>query len=541
MDLWLARQCDAMLMYEVDRYNALRPVAYTNWPTLDPLTHPTEPTIAEEAYWRSRSGRRTESKKLEYENDAIALDANLVVPTAANPAGWFASYHVYPYYPDFMILDPGYAKARSPEGRSSYFGYLRELIAHHGTIPTVVAEYGVPSSRGVAHIHPEGWSHGGHDEQAMAAIDARLTREIRQSGAAGSVVFAWMDEWFKRNWVVTEYEIPPDNTRLWHNVMDAEQNYGILGQYAGEARTAPRLGGAPTHWRRLPLLQGAASGANRSLRGLRAGADESFVYLAVELTPGRFSWARRGIQIAIDTYLPQMGQHRLPRSQVQSETGFEFLIDLSGPMEGRMGVTPDYQRHDSRIDPSSGDDFGRFSRRPVVTRDRSDARFDSLLVLTNRARFGRDGRFYPARGYDRGRLRFGTEAGSTLADWYLDENSGLLQIRIPWDLLNVTDPSSRTLLFDPATSGSYGTVTAGDFHFGIVLYSKTDGSEPKVLETIPLLAQGRWQVADFAGWRWAGWNEPRWHSRLKPVYDSLRMLWREDPSGAPDRPGPRAP
>ena len=51
-------------------------------------------------------------------------------------------------------------------------------------MPLVVAEYGVPSSRGIAHLQSQGWHHGGHDETAMAAIDARMTREIRESGAA---------------------------------------------------------------------------------------------------------------------------------------------------------------------------------------------------------------------------------------------------------------------------------------------------------------------------------------------------------------------
>src|SRR5215210_3438881 len=188
MDLWLTQQCDRMLGYELDRYNTLRPIAYTNWPTLDPLRHPTEATTSEEAYWRKRSGRRPEAQKLEYENDAVSLDANLVAPTPANPAGWFASYHAYPYYPDFMNLEPAYQQARSSEGPSTYFGYLRQLVAHHTAIPTVIAEYGVPSSRGNAHLQVQGWGHGGHDEQGMATIDARLTREIREAGAAGSIL-----------------------------------------------------------------------------------------------------------------------------------------------------------------------------------------------------------------------------------------------------------------------------------------------------------------------------------------------------------------
>jgi len=543
MDVWLARQCDAMLAYEADTYNALRPIAYTNWPTLDPLSHPTEASIAEEARWRKKSGRKSEAKKLEYENDAIGLDANLAAPTPANPAGWFASYHAYPYYPDFMMLDPGYRAAQSSEGPSSYFGYLKALVQHHATMPTVISEYGVPSSRGTAHLHPQGWSHGGHDERAMAAIDARLTREIREAGAAGAILFAWLDEWFKKNWAVIDYEIPLDNTRLWHNVMDAEQNYGIMGMYAGEARAMPRLGGDPDRWGRLTSVLRATNTPTRGPRRLRAGADESFYYLAVELQPGRFPWDSLGIQLAIDTYMPRVGQHRLPASGVRSEVGFEFLVDLEGPNRAAMKVTPDYNRHDSRIDQATGDDFGRFSRRPVVSRNRGDARFDSLFVITNRARFGRDGKFYPARGYDRGRLLHGTELASTLADWYLDERAGLLQLRIPWDLLNVTDPSTRTLLYDRRTSGDYGTAKASDFRVGVVLYQK--GGVPRIVGALPELKQGVWPTSGFVPWRWKGWAEPRYHSRLKPVYDSLRLLWQEAetaaPAGAPARPARPAP
>src|SRR5205085_310181 len=106
MDRWMAEQCDYLLSYEFDRYHALRPIAYTNWPTLDPLHHPTESNADEERAWRRKAGRELPEAGAEYENDAIGLDAMLVRPTAANPAGWFASYHAYPYYPDFMLYDP---------------------------------------------------------------------------------------------------------------------------------------------------------------------------------------------------------------------------------------------------------------------------------------------------------------------------------------------------------------------------------------------------------------------------------------------------
>ena len=79
----------------------------------------------------------------------------------------------------------------------------------------------------------------------MAAIDVRLTREIREAGLAGGILFAWIDEWFKHNWVVIDLEAPLERTRLWHNAMDAEQNYGLLGQYAGTDRSRRRWAGDP--------------------------------------------------------------------------------------------------------------------------------------------------------------------------------------------------------------------------------------------------------------------------------------------------------
>ena len=149
LETWLAEQCDFMVSFEMERYNAQRPIAYTNWPTLDPLTHPTETSMPQEIALLRARGEQIVEKSKEYDNDAVGLDALKMRATTAFTAGVFASYHAYPYYPEFMVVDPGYLKARSPEGPSNYFGYLRELVAHHGDMPVVISEYGVPSSRGI--------------------------------------------------------------------------------------------------------------------------------------------------------------------------------------------------------------------------------------------------------------------------------------------------------------------------------------------------------------------------------------------------------
>jgi hypothetical protein len=42
-----------------------------------------------------------------------------------------------------------------------------------------VSEFGVPTSRGMAHTQPQGWTHGGLSETEAAAITARMAAEIR--------------------------------------------------------------------------------------------------------------------------------------------------------------------------------------------------------------------------------------------------------------------------------------------------------------------------------------------------------------------------
>ncbi|MEO8295623.1 MAG: hypothetical protein ABI613_08925 [Gemmatimonadota bacterium] len=523
-DRWMAEQCDFMLAHEMDRFNAIRPISYTSWPTLDPLRHSTESTIVEENAWREKRGR-PENLTREYENDAVSMDANLIHPTAANPAGWFASYHAYPYYPDFMLLDPKYRQAHSSLGRSNYFGYLRDLKQHHADIPLVIAEYGVPSSHGTAHLQPQGWNHGGHDEKEMASIDVRLTQEIRESGAAGAILFAWIDEWFKKNWIVADFEIPIENTRRWHNVMDAEQNYGVLGEDAGPDHATPVLGGDPGRWLAGRSLYEDSPIPTNGPASLRIQHDASYIYLAVTLAGDNGSAFRRdslGIMLALDTHLPNHGQHALPNHLTRSGAGFEFLIDLRGT-DGEIRVAPEYNLYGGAPDPG-GDDAGRFYHRPITIVDRTDGRFDSMYVGTNRARYGRDGTFYPASGVNRGRLRFGTAAQSSLSDWYYDGQARLIELRIPWALLNVSDPSTRTLVYERQHGESIGTVTAEGFRIGVVSYSR--GAVPAVAGALPALASdGTWPAESFRSWQWEEWEDPQYHERLKPVYEAMKKTW----------------
>ena len=57
---------------------------------------------------------------------------------------------------------------------------------------------------------------------------ARMTDAIVREAYAGAIVFEWIDEWAKKTWSTENYMIPYERHVLWHNVLDPEQNYGLM-------------------------------------------------------------------------------------------------------------------------------------------------------------------------------------------------------------------------------------------------------------------------------------------------------------------------
>jgi hypothetical protein len=405
-----------------------------------------------------------------------------------------------------MVLDPAYNAAESPEGPSTYYGYLRELVEHHGEMPVLISEYGVPSSRGMAHKQPQGWDHGGHDERAQGEIDARLTRDIHASGAAGAVLFAAIDEWFKKNWMVIEFEVPAERNRLWLNPLDAEQNYGIVAMRPGSRDSAIVIDGRADDWKNVPPLMRDAQPDSLDVHAFYVRSDEAYVYLRLDVRG--LDWTRRHYLVGIDTYRRDLGDRRFPYTGSVARVGFEFMLHLRGPQDSRLLVDKPYNLY-RRVDSSVT------LNRPLRTRPNEDGSYDSMFVTSNRRRIGRDGTSYPAYRYDRGLLRFARQSETTLADWYADRTNGVIEVRIPWGMLHVLDPSSRSVLFGDARNGNVAGAPTDGFRFVVQSF---DPADPGRLHRP--LPQG-----DPPTWTWKTWETPQWYAEIKPVFASMRDVF----------------
>jgi len=525
-EAWLASVMDHAASHEMRQYNAQRPVAFTNWPTLDPLHHPTEATKTEEmALLRALDLPQEPGTLLEYDNDGSSIDANHIVPTARMRAGTFAAYHAYPYYPDFMNVDPGYLRARTDSGPSTYFGYMKELKAHHKNLPVLIAEVGVPTSRGIAHHQPQGRHHGGHTEREQGEINSRLMEEIHLARAAGGILFAWLDEWFKRNWLVIAFEVPWENNKNWLNILDPEQNYGLVAYKPGRDGWRITIDGKGSDWDSVTPIAGDGTGA---LRWLRVTHDEAYLYMRLDVEP--LDWDRTRYAVGIDTHGAEAGDHRMPFGlNLKTPTGMEFLLDLTGPTSSRLLSDIPYDLHTNRFN------------RPWRSSRNEDGMFTEMLAETNRRRVGRDGAVYPAITYSRSVLRYGTMAPDSpsyddLVDWSDNAREGFIEGRIGWNLLNVTDPSTRQVLQDPVPArGATGHATTDAFRFYLAAYRPGDH---RVVATLPDTdRRGRYKANAIPSYTWSPWEQPTYHSYLKKSYFILKeRLASLDPLGSEPHP-----
>lgn len=445
MECWLGKELDFAAGYEAERYGLARAVAFVNWPTLDVMRHPTE---------YEQGGRPAE-----HDEDAFSVDPARIHPVrAASPLtktlGYFANYHVYPYYPDFMNLDPGYAAHRDKHGACNYSGYLADLKAHTRGLPLLIGEFGVPTSRGIAHQQPQGIDHGGMSEAEQGQDDVRLLEDIEETGCAGGLLFALYDEWFKVNWLVARNEQPRDRDPLWHNLLDPEENYGLLGF---DPPSAIRVDGDLSDWAKVPPYASDPRGA--LLRALYVTSDQNRLYLRLDLAPGE----PRSAGIALDVLDPRRGDHRLPAPlHATWSRGAEFVLVLDGKRaELFIDAAMNYSRW-SRVFVKGRAEPHTAPLRPVAN---EDGRYIPLLIETNRERVSRSGVFYPAKHLDWGRLERGREEARAYdphAEWTETDDGRSIEIALPWGLLNVGDPSSRAVLDDkPGTSEVETTPTSG--------------------------------------------------------------------------------
>src|SRR5690606_23655493 len=122
---------------------------------------------------------------------------------------------------------------------------------------------------------------------------------------------------------------------------------------------------------------------------------------------------------------------------------------------------------------------------------------------------------YPGYGYDRGVLPEGP-----LPDGAWERRGDVVEVRIPWNLVGVTDPSTRTVR------------TGGVDADGALATARVEA-----IRLVPAArdAGGTWRMPSTAGavaFAWEGWEQPQYRTRARPTFDVMRGVFRELEQGA---------
>jgi hypothetical protein len=505
LETWLAQESDYVQGRLQEKYGIQVPVGFVSWPTLDPMDHPTELDP-------------DDSTKKNKREDSQVMDPSHLRAGPGSKAGFFGAYHIYPYYPEFMYRDPAYASYRDAKGTLRYGGYLKHFMSVLPAYPQLIAEFGIPTSLAALRINPDGLSQGMIEEKQQGQFISRMMRAIVKEGYAGGIVFEWADEWAKRSWGNIMYMLPQERHIYWHNVMDPEQNFGLMA----EDPAHKPFSGRTAVWK-------AAPGKKSLLTALYADSNEEYLFLeldlkrdmAAALLPG--SGGSSELFIALDTLGDGHGTVRLPVKGLPAlSSGAEFLVRVSAADGARFLARPDYNRGVSKFAaaPASDDVFEEISY--PVTREIKDPRKDAPL--------------FPALRTSDSRLVYGVfDPASPLynsrANWNLDAAAGKFYLRLPWTLLNVSDPSSNTVICD-ASAGPAGLREPGD-SFPPLRTQKTPGFRfYSALTAGGALAD--FQPRDGAAFRagqgpylWRGWDQPAYRDRLKGSYREVLELFKD--------------
>lgn len=479
-EAFLCRVGDALIKHEAETYKFQVPLAFSNWITTDPLTHPNEP---------------------HFDEDKATVNTENVKCRNFGP-GMFASYHIYPYYPDSLNYQEDYLEYTDDSGKvNTYEAYLEDLKLAH-TMPIIVAEFGIPTSRGMGHESVMGYNQGMVDETAQGAMLIDMLGSIENAKYAGGIVFTWQDEWFKRTWNNVMFDIA-DRRPYWSNIQTTEQCFGLLAFDPGKESMAAYVDGDVSEWKNTQPTVTTGQGK------LYIKSDERYLYIMLDA--GNYDFEKDTLLIPINTIADQ-GNLKAAQYNAEFDTAADFLIYINGKDNSHIYVDRYYDAFNyyflesKKLSDIKAEENAGVKNSGMFDIMRLCYGYNLTVKGTNQV--------VPDKAYETGKLRYGNgnpkaQEYKSLSDFYF--KNGKLEIRIPWQLLNVMDPSGKQQISDFRKTQVISPQAYQSFDFGFAYRTGT--------ESLKITLGGSYE--------YNGWNTPTWHERLKPAYYELQNYFKK--------------
>lgn len=409
----MAEAMDYAISYESKRYKQQRLVSFLNTTELDPIKHQYQSKVFRD----------------------VDINIEKLQGKEGLYSGIFASYQVSPNEPDFLNVS---SNSNPDQKKSSFFEeYLKDLKGAHQK-PVVITNIGLPTSRGISKedVH-HGYNRGGISEKQQGEYLSEILDDIYLNGYAGAIIYNWQDEWNKSSTWNTRHIKNTKGTANWLDVQSSEQNFGIM-QFVPNDKQVCKVDGEVDDWNKDDLL--FADKKNE----LYAKYDTSYLYIMLKNEDYHLYYNR--LNLAIDVN-PAIGANSYKGTNIDFDLGADFVVRLHGKEDSDIQVSSRYNIFDFR--------YKYYSNvlDQVTTVPAKDTNvFNPVYLLTRNAMQNDEAmELLKPKYYEAGSLVFGnTDYESkdyhSLADFNVKD--GVVELRIPWLLINVMDPLNGIALGD---------------------------------------------------------------------------------------------
>ncbi len=475
-ECFVAENLDYICNYEIENYGTLSLYSYLSSPETDPVEHRNESNASRGA----------------------GFDLDNIRYLKPDMQNLIACYSVHPNSPVFMDYDlVDNPERRNPDEPSAYQIYLERLVEHHD-LPVFVTGVGIPASRGVSHIDlDDGYDRGGHNEEKQGELLVNLLEDIKGVGCRGVVIQSFQDEWLLHSTHNTKEFDDPESAYSWQDVQSSDKCFGLLEFIPGENAPVCVVDGDASEWVDAPLYES---------NGIRftVNSDNTYLYLMAEIPD--FSLRDDTLSIALDV-TPKSGASRWEEQNLDLPFPADFIVNLHGYNESRIVVQSRYNLFRYR--------FAYYSHiqarqtevpaadEPVFSAIYQINRYNVILQDTNQP--------LPIIYHETGQLIHGTAnvddtEYNSLTDFCKDQ---VLEVRIPWSLINVRDPVRRAIQPDFFMEGIGDEIRIRNIRIGFV-YRPQDGD----------------QVSSGAlSYNLPNLSNTKYHSRLRTSAYILKEYW----------------
>lgn len=475
---FVAENLDFICEYEMSKYKTLSLYSYISTPETDPLSHRLETNATKHA----------------------VTDLESIVPARDDYRNLIACYAAAPNSPDFMDYDDADTPVETAEGEASgYQRYLERLVDYH-SLPVLITGTGIPASRGTSRVDlDDGYDRGGHNEQQQGELIVGLLRDIKAAGCAGAAVQSFQDDWGLYSSFNVREHTDSESTTYWQDAQASDESFGLMEFVSGKEQPLCTVDGDPSEWSGRPLYEA---------EGLQVYAQCDTKYLYLMIRAEGWSLQRDQMYLALDV-TPESGAARWEDRDLDLPFGADFIVHFNGYNESRIVVQERYNLFQYR--------YAYYSY--VIDKQEEMPEKDSPVFsgINQMHRYNvilPDNTLAPVTYSQTGVLVHGTanpahEDYNSLTDFSKDGD--VTELRIPWTLINVRDPMSRTIQQDFYRDGLEGHLRFSRIGMAVV-FQKENG---------PQLS------GEAFSFRVPGMRNREYHSRLRHSAYILKAYWQE--------------